>query len=341
MSERALVTIRQIADIRPIPDADMIVCVVIDGWELVTQKSNNFKVGDLVVYFEIDSVLPERPEFEFLRDRCYVNAQQSVNGPGFRLKTIRLKGQVSQGLILPLSELGEGSWEVGQDITDHLGVVKFERPISANLAGVARGNFPVFIPKTDQERVQNCYRYINTKWAGHQWEVTMKLDGSSFTAYYDAESDRFGVCSCNLDLKEVDGNAFWSIARKYNLESKLRSLGKSIAIQGELVGPGIQGNKDNFVSIDMYVFDIYDINKRAYLPAAVRRILTADLGLQHVPVLHNGISLQNMTLPDLIEMAEGPSINAKLREGIVLKSLNHPNTSFKVISNRWLLKHGE
>lgn len=111
--ERKLASVRRIADIREIPGADVIVCAVVDGWELVTQKSNNFKVGDLVVYFEIDSLLPVRSEFEFLRDKCYVSAARSVNGEGFRLKTIKLRGQTSQGLILPIESLFEIT-EIGE-----------------------------------------------------------------------------------------------------------------------------------------------------------------------------------------------------------------------------------
>ena len=363
MSERKLATIRRISEIRPIEGADMIVCAVIDGWKVVTQKANNIKVNDLVVYFEVDAVLPEREEFEFLRERCYVSAQWSVHGAGFRLKTIKLKGQVSQGLILPLEEVMkpyrktldqitfDPGWHhngttylrvEGTDLTEILGVVKYEKPLPAQLQGLVKGTFPTFIHKTDQERIQNCYKYLKHKWNDHYWEVTIKLDGSSFTAYYDAETDEFGVCSRNMNLKETEENAYWQVARKYDLENKMRSLGVSIAIQGELVGPGVQGNKEGLTELDMYVFDVFNIGAQSYeLPAVRRDVWVPLFGLKHVPVVDDSFLANEISLEDLLAMADGPSLNAKLREGLVFKSLNDPNISFKAISNKWLLKTGE
>lgn len=350
MSDRKLASIRRIANLRPIEGADNIVCAVVDGWELVTQKSNNFKVGDLVVYFEIDSVLPEREEFEFLRERCYVSEKNSVNGAGFRLKTIKLRGQVSQGLILPLDSLyglllGSNDFFEGQDLTEILGVIKYEKPLPTNLGGVARGNFPSFIRKTDQERIQNCFKYVSNKWFDHLWEVTMKLDGSSFTAYYrthpDLSEGQFGVCSRNLDLQETEGNAFWQAARKYNLEEHLRLLGRNIAIQGEIMGPGIQGNKENFSELKMFVFDIFDIDRQTYLDSYTRLELANRFGLDHVPIIARDVSVKGLSIEDILERADGPSINAKLREGMVYKSMTDPSISFKAISNKWLIKHDE
>lgn len=346
MTERKLASIRRIAEIREIEGADNIVCAVVDGWTLVTQKSNGFKEGDLVVYFEIDSVLPEREEFEFLRDRCYVSEKNSVNGAGFRLKTIRLRGVYSQGLILPINTLyaallGTNDWREGQDLTEVLGVVKYEKPLPAQLAGVARGNFPSFVRKTDQERIQNCFNKLKHKWNDHEWEVTIKLDGSSFTAYFNKEDDRFGVCSRNLDLQETEGNAFWQVARKYGLEKKMDAYGRAMAIQGELVGPGIQGNKEGLAELDMYVFDIWDIDRQVYLGEHERRNICKVLGLNHVPIVDSRFSARDLSLDDILEMADGPSLKAKLREGLVFKSLNDPNVSWKAISNKWLLKTGE
>lgn len=373
MSERKLASIRTISEIRPIEGADNIVCAVVDGWELVTQKSNNFKEGDLVVYFEIDSVLPEREEFEFLRDRCYVSAERSVNGAGFRLKTIKLRGQVSQGLIIPIDDVMKRSvhpfnfqpiWSIGEigifnehiqdtvskegafDLTDLLGVVKFERPLPTQLAGVARGNFPSFIPKTDEERIQNRFKHLMNKWINHRWEVTMKLDGSSFTAYYrshpDIEGGQFGVCSRNLDLTETEGNSFWQVARDLDLETKMKGLGRNLAIQGELCGPGVQGNREDLSTLHMFVFNIFDIDKQEYLLPAVRRNICERLGLNHVPIITENLRLDpTITVRDILDMADGPSLNAKLREGIVFKSWNDPSISFKAISNKWLLKTGD
>ena len=343
--DRALASIRRIAGIRPIEGADNIVCATVDGWELVTQKSNGFKTGDLVVYFEIDSVLPEKEPFEFLRERCYVSTERSVNGAGFRLRTIKLRGQVSQGLILPISELDHliydgdhTSYEEGTDLTEILGVVKYEKPLAANLAGVARGNFPTFIPKTDETRVQNACRILEKAW-DHQFEVSIKLDGSSCTIY--EHDGKFGVCSRNLDLEETEGNSFWQVARKYDLPNKLGGLGhfKSIAIQGELMGPGVQGNPEDLKELDLFVFNVYDIEGRKYFNPHDRGVICKVLGLKHVPVLEYR-TFDTFTISDFVAYADGPSLNEKKnREGLVFKSQRDPSISFKAISNKWLLKN--
>lgn len=234
----------------------------------------------------------------------------------------------------------------GRDLTEILGVVKYEKPLPANLAGMARGNFPSFVPKTDEERIQNCFGTLKNKWINHHWEVTMKLDGSSFTCYYrthpDVDGGQFGVCSRNLDLQESEGNAFWQAARFYDLEAKMCKLGRSIAIQGELMGPGIQGNKENLTSLELFVFNVYDIDRGSYLSADDRYEIVDRLGLSHVPIERISMKFEpEITKEEILGLADGPSLNAKFREGLVFKSRTDPSISFKVISNRWLLKNDE
>jgi len=238
--ERKLASIQVIADIRPIEGADAIEVARINNWDVVVAKNVGHKVGDYVVYCEIDSFLPVREEFEFLRKSSF---KRMGDQEGFRLKTIRLRGQVSQGLILPISIFGDFGWTAyeGLDVTERLGIVKYEPPIPAELAGKVRGNFPGFLRKTDEERVQNLTKDY-AKWVeeGLDFYVTEKLDGSSATFYLNG--DVFGVCSRNLDLEETEGNTFWKVARELKLEEKLRENGQNLAIQGELIGEGIQGN---------------------------------------------------------------------------------------------------
>lgn len=361
MQERKLASIRTIKEIKPIKGADRIVCAVVDGWELVTQKSNDLKVGDFVVYFEIDSLLPQVEQFEFLHP-YYVTEKNSINGAGFRLKTIRLRGQVSQGLIIPVEkgevfDLVDGIWYAfnvpseghitpifdGMDLTDRMGVKKYEKPIAANLAGIVRGNFPSFIPKTDEERIQNCIGKFHHEWNNHQFEVTLKLDGSSFTAYFIPASEthpveRFGVCSRNMDLLESEGNSFWQVVRRLDLENKLRRFDRSIAIQGELMGPGVQGNREKLDHLQVFVFNIYDITRSRYLDAVERKSITAELGMRHVPVIDEGSVFSGfLTTKDFLQYAERPSLNHEQAEGIVFKSLDNPEISFKAISNKYLL----
>ncbi|MFK7932768.1 MAG: RNA ligase (ATP) [Saprospiraceae bacterium] len=196
---RKLASIQRIKALAPIPNADAIVRATVLGWQLVVRK-DEFQVGDLCVYIEIDSVLPPRPEFEPIRQRTN------------RIKTIRLRGQISQGICFPLSILPVGTpIEEDLDVTEILNITKYEPPIPAQLAGTMKGNFPSFIPKTEETRVQVLANLLE-KYAGEMCFVTEKLDGSSVTYYLN--NDEFGVCSRNLDLLETESNSFWKVARE-------------------------------------------------------------------------------------------------------------------------------
>jgi RNA ligase (TIGR02306 family) len=335
---RKLATIRKIDELNPIEGADAIECAVIGGWKVVAQKGL-YKVGDLAVYFEIDSWIPTEIA-PFLSKGKEPREFEGVKGE--RLKTIKLRGQLSQGLLVPIKELygkllGLNDHFDGQDVTENLGILKWEKPMNAQLAGMAKGNFPTQIPKTDQERVQNIVKEIDAVIQQRmRFEVTEKLEGSSMTVYLiDGE---FGVCSRNLDLKETEGNSFWATARRDDIEGKMRAVDEhwSFAIQGELIGPGIQGNIYNLAKPEFRVFDVYNIQEGGYLDPEDRRDLIERMGLLHVPILTTFM----MALPvaDLLTLAEGKSVlkDTQEREGIVFKEENG-GMSFKAISNKYLL----
>ena len=352
---RKLATIRRILSLTPIEGADKIELAQIDGWKVVVQKGLH-EVGNLVVYYEIDSLLPVDEKFEFLRKTSYV--KDSQEGEGFRLRTIKMRGQISQGLIMPLKEVSSiiGHLDVyeGMDVTELLNIKKYERIIPAELAGMIRGNFPSFIPKTDQERIQNFYNDYDTKYRHHFWETSLKLDGSSMTMYFNAETDTFGVCSRNLDLLESDTNTFWNVARELDVERKLRERNEfymtnfgrksSIAIQGELMGPGVNGNREGFKKHEFFVFDIFDIEEQKYFKHSTRIGNTEALGLQHAPIYSVGPIDMN-SVDEFLYRAEnfleGKSINNPVREGMVYKSLDDPSISFKAISNKYLMNGGD
>lgn len=323
---RKLASVRKILEIQPIEGADAIECATVDGWKVVTKKGE-FQVGDLATYYEIDSWIPEHVAPFLCKDK------KEFNGVvGARLRTIKLRGQISQGLLLPAPEEAIE----GDDLTEAFGIQKYEAPVPTQLAGLVRGNFPSFIPKTDQERIQNLRSELET-WRGNasQWEVTEKLDGSSMTAYFF--EGQFGVCSRNLDLMEADGNAFWRMAHSANLRPLLESLGRDIALQGELIGPGIQGNRYALDQHQYRIFDIYDIREGRYLWPDERESLLALLKLESVPVIET-VALHDSNIPELLKSAEGKSIiNPKAeREGLVFKCMTSDD-SFKVISNKFLL----
>lgn len=375
MSEikRVLAEVVRITEKCAIEGADMIELVKVRGWQVVVQKGLH-SVGDLVVYFSIDALLPELPEFEFLRDRCFV--KDSQEGPGFRIKTIKLRGEVSQGLLIPIRELSGftekdvANLKDGQDVTDLLNVKKFEKVLPAHLKGNARGNFPSWLRKTDEERIQNFIGRFNKSYRDHVWEVTLKYDGSSMTTYFNArlphtpprtklqkifrfvknllgvkESGRFGVASRNIDLTETKGNTFWDTARKLDLETKLRKYhedtGLSIALQGELMGPGIQGNRENFKDHDYFVFNVWDIDNQRYFAPAERQAFLKEYGIKEAKS-YGDWSFVGYTTEDFLKLADtgydGKSINHPIREGLVFKSKTDSNVSFKAISNRFLLK---
>ena len=377
--ERKLASIRKISDIQPIEGADLIELAIVDGWKVVVGKEVGHKVGDFVIYCEVDSFLPIREEFEFLRKSSY---RKMIDQEGFRLKTIKLRGQVSQGLIIPLSilegeeedeklgylqtpegpiyQLGpyDGALviEEGADVTAMLNIVKWDPPMPAELAGVAKGNFPSFIPKTDEERVQNLAKNYD-RMKEQKYYMTEKLDGSSSTFY--VRDGEFGVCSRNLDLCRpepfVEGvvmcddgverpkkeNTFWKVARELNIEENMVDMGRNLAIQGEIIGEGIQGNPYRIKGQTLRVYNAFDIDTQEYLGFEQLKVTARALCLEMVPVIDEEFTLSE-TIDELLKFAEGKStLNGSAeREGYVIRS-HDMKTSFKVISNNFLLKEKE
>jgi len=351
---RKLVTIRTIKEINSISGADNIESALIDGWTCVV-KRGEFKSGDLCVYFEIDSFLPIEERYEFLRKSSYRKYNEKLEdrrNEGFRIKTMKLKNVLSQGLALPLSSFPEITEEechlplIGQDVTGLLCVEKWEPPIPAQLSGKVKGSLPSFIQKTDEERIQNLPEYFE-KCKDLSFEVTEKVDGSSMTVYFNNEV--FGVCGRNLELTETEDNSLWKIVRTLNLEKHLKALGRNIALQGEIIGEGIQKNPLKISGNQFRLFNIYDIDKGTYLLPVERKILFESLSqvcpIKHVPIIHDSFKVfsEKKTIDDLLKFVEGKSAinNQAEREGLVFKSTSYDYghfISFKVINNKYLLK---
>lgn len=337
---RKMAYIVRIDDIQPIDGADAIECAHVGGWRVVIKKGE-FSVGDLVVYCEIDSWIPTEIA-PFLSKGQDPREYNGVKGE--RLRTVKLRGQISQGLILPISDdtkAGLGSQlSEGIDLTDHLFIQKYEHPVPACLSGVSRGNFPSQVPKTDEERVQN---FKSKDWVvlnKYDYECTEKLEGSSAT--YAMINGEFHVCSRNLDLKETDDNTFWKIAHQYDIEQKLRNLGlDNIAIQGEIVGEGVQSNHYKLKGHRLYVFTVYDIVKGEYLRSRDRQKVVNDLQLLHVPVIEPCKNISGWSVEQVLAYADGQSaINPDvLREGVVFKRFDGQE-HWKAVSNKYLIKTG-
>ena len=340
---RAMASIRKIDAIGPIEGADAIEVATVGGWKVVVKKGE-FSVGELAVYFEIDSWIPTVLA-PFLSKGKEPREFEGVKGE--RLRTVKLRGQLSQGLLIKPVAVDNSALKVGGvefpceeglDLTEVLGIKKWEAVIPAQLAGQVKGNFPSSIPKTDQERVQNLVKEIAAAAESNlMFEVTEKLEGSSMTCYLiDGE---FGVCSRNLDLKRDENNAFWATAIAEDIEGKMRDCGPGDwAIQGELIGPGIQGNIYKLSKPEFHVFDVYNIQAGKYLNPRERVVLIERMGLKHVPVYLRSMNSANMTVEKLLRIAEGKSVlnDKQEREGIVFKQVDGGMT-FKAISNKYLL----
>lgn len=344
---RKLVTVQKIAEIASISGADKIEAARINGWWSVVKK-DEFNVGDLVLYAEVDSWIPNIVA-PFLSGSKEPREYKGIKGE--RLRTVRLRGQLSQGLILPLSVAIQGAErlgpvEVGFDVTDRIGVIKWER--DEPIRGLARGSFPSFLRKTDQERIQNIPGVLLNR--DTEYEATLKLDGSSITVYVN--DGVAGVCSRNLDLKMTDANAFVSTANAQGMTGAILeyydSTGRSIAIQGELMGPGIQGNREGLRSHEIFPFDVWDIDNQRYLSVAERaEILSelegiADRSWRVAPCIAIS-TLEEMGIDSVVaalEYADRSSLNHAIAEGVVFKSTCGTN-SFKVINNRFLLRGGD
>jgi len=370
---RKLVSIREISAKYPIEGADLIELVQVDGWQCIAKKGE-FEVGSLCVYFEIDSFLPLEERYAFLKKTSKFDGKE-----GYRIRSMKMRGVISQGLALPLSMFDniDQNCAVGDDITSQLDVVKYDNAQSnfdkkkGLKAGKPAGKFPSFLRKTDQERIQNLTSYFESL-REEEFEETLKLDGSSLTAFhvseplpwykklanlvgFDYTPARFGVCSRNLEISPSDNyiktfqngdksstysqSDFWKAALKYDLPNVL-PLG--YALQGELIGPKIQSNHEKVDSLEFYVFDIYNIEEERYLTPAERDYMMSDSlqNVPHVPVVNKAIKIfEKYDLQGLLSRVEGQSMNpGTISEGRVYKSLTNPNITFKAISNKYLLK---
>ena len=330
---RKLATIRKVDDIRPIEGADMIELAVVDGWKCVIKKGD-FAVGDSVIYCEIDSFLPIREEFEFLRSSSY---KKLGDDEGFRLRTIKLRGQISQGLLVQPSVLNR-EFEQGEDVTEELGIVKYEPPIPACLGGTVLGGFPSSVSKTDEERIQNLASDYDS-YRGKPFFVSEKLDGTSFTAFLDEE---FGVCGRNWQYAEDAKNSYWQAVVELGLQDRMEQLGRRLAVQGELLGPGIQKNRYKLKRQQLFVFNVFDIENYGYLEKEEMNSVCESLGLDVVPFIETREVPE--TIDEILDLAQGKSVlNSQTeREGLVwVHGSGSDRISFKTISNKFLAKHGD
>lgn len=363
---RNLATVQKIEWIRPIEGRDRIVLAGILGWQVIVTKDIG-NVGDKVVYCEIDSVLPEKPEFEFLRKNK------------FRIRTMKMAGTISQGICFPLSILPEREepYEIGEDVTDLVGVTKYDpqdeeewyknlkpekkqkkwyqklplmkyqwyRRLLGDRGRAPKNGFPSFISKTDETRIQTVPWMLED--GIHNYVVTEKIDGTSGTfallrhkRFLLPDKFEYIVCSRNMRLCK-DNSIYWQVSDKYQIEAALKNLIGNrdwVAIQGECIGPKIQKNKYKVTEPDLYVFNlVYPEGRKGSVYAAG---LLETRGFKFVPILDKAFALPK-TVDEMIAYAHGDSvIGPTLREGVVVRDTEGVR-SFKAVDPEFLLKYNE
>lgn len=352
MVERKMSTIRRIDRLLPVDGADRIECATVGGWMVIVKKGE-FTEGELALYLEIDSWVPHDLAPFLTPEGKEPKEYEGIKGE--RLKSKKIRKVVSQGLLLSLSVVerfvsdnAAYARQEGVCLDNVLNVKKWDNDYSVSYAGgeidstvrqkavrTTIRTFPRFLTRTDQERIQNLGPlFAKYQDAGYNFEVTEKLHGTSFTAYrYEG---KFGVCSRNQELAD-DGNEYYETAKKCELDTHLI---EGFAVQGEMCGPKICSNTYGFESIRLFIFSVYDIKEGKYLDpddAHTRLVAVAGPRVEYVPILEHR-TLAGTTVQELLESADGKSVLAKCdREGMVFKAKH--GVSFKVVSNKWLLKN--
>lgn len=328
MSNSKLATVQRISEVVPHHNADTLDIIKVLGWTCVAKKGE-FEAGDLCVYVALDAILPERPEFEFLRNKS------------FRIKTIKLRGVVSQGICFPIDVIpGRVAVCEGYDVTDRLGVAKYEKPVPK--CQDALGHFPThLVSKTDEERVQNVPSLVD-QLRNQEIYVSVKHDGTSAT--FIKQDGELRVCSRNMELKDGN-NVYWNMARLYHMDD---NIPEGFVVQGEIIGPGIQGNREGLEAPMLRVFNV--VNADGHVLNYRETVVFCQNHHFHVVQLNYVGPNKFNSLEELISYADGVRYenNKNRAEGIVVRLADGRHNdelgkpfSFKVISNKYALKHGE
>lgn len=341
MGKRKLASIQYVHNITPIEGAEKIECVHVLGWQCVANKGQ-FSIGDKCIYMEVDSFLPVCERFEFLRASSF--KENEIMGAGFRLKTMKFRGQISQGLVQPLEILPEGKYEIGDDVTELLGIRKWEIEERVSNDGTVIAEFPSEISKTDELRVQSYPELIEEFKSVKGYYISTKMDGCSVTMY--KSGDHFGVCGRNYEYADDDKCDMWKYAHEHRVEERLKENNlDDIAIQGEFCGPGIQKNRLNLKTPEWYVFTVTDMKTNTRFSMYKTEEICKLLGLNMVPVEEVEEEFKYKNVDELLERAKGKYASGRNKEGIVIRPVEtvYSNTiagplSMKVINNDYLLK---
>jgi RNA ligase (TIGR02306 family) len=304
----ALASIQKIHSIAPHPDPEVTRLQVakIFEWPVVVEKDKH-REGDLVVFIEIDSIVPERPEFEFMRSRK------------FRIYNAKFKNAPSSGLVMPLSILPEGDWKEGDDVVEALGVRKYERPVDPQMGGDAEGDFPrQLISISDETNLLGCRQGTLDELEGREIFTSTKNDGSSTTFIYN--KGEFQACSRRLLMKEGSGFP-WQAAAKYELKERMAALGRNLAIQAECCGPKLNGNQMELKEMTLFLFRAKCLDTRQVLGLDEMVQVANALGVPHVKIIDRFVFDKSIHTAEYFRSVADAQVwdtNGKPAEGIVV-----------------------
>jgi tRNA-binding EMAP/Myf-like protein len=359
---RDLAYIAKIEKLEPIQDKDRIELATIAGWNVIVGK-NEFKEGELVVYCEYDTVLPIKPEFEFLRKRCYSSLYN-----GFRIRNMKMAGVFSQGIVFPVSILPKDfKIKEGQVVAEILGIEKYDPEAKKELNSIQKKNnkvlkffmknktfrkvwvkthtkpkkeYPKTVAKSNETNIQKLFNEYKEKYNENLFYLTEKLEGQAAT--FLLKKGKYRFFSHNIEVTKA-GNTNWKkTSNKYKIEKLLKKYKKkykiNLAIQGEIVGPGIQKNIYKLNDLDMFIYKIINVKTGEAFDFLSMKEITEELGLKIVPFIEIK-TLENFnSIDEILEYSNGKSLlnNKVKREGIVWRSVKDQSIGFKAKSPEYL-----
>ncbi|KUI58650.1 hypothetical protein VP1G_05910 [Cytospora mali] len=380
--DRKLVSIREVSGTKPIAGFPGLELASVDGWTCAIHQGT-FTSGDVTLFFEIDCFLPVQPIFLAPNNPIHNYPKIWRGQEGIHVNTQMVGTEISQGVLVRIENFPEVQSKLDALMREHgqeeglkrakdlcfaqqLGVLKWE--LSPSETAMKLGKFPACIARTNLKRIQdesNALILQEEKFRDYTWQESVKMDGSAMTVYFvradsrwiktfpephegsDKNSavgkGRFGVCSREWDLVRDEKNRFWKAALDNQLPELLAKVNRNLAIQGELVGSTINGNRHGYEKgqHEFFVYTIWDIDRQERFPPSLTEEWAKSLGIRHVPVL-GYVKLPDIASSNegLLERAKGRHADGRKREGLVYKAVNDGH-SFKVIANDYLLKRGE
>lgn len=348
---RKLASIQRVDVVDQHPNADRLELLTVLGWQ-VCEVKGAVKSGDIGVYCEIDSMVPG--DAPWLPEAVKQRVSQQADPLWYRIKTIKLRGQLTQGLFMPLTQTltdtlkAQGcQFEVDENVTHLLGIDKYEKPAFTGqfAAGSRNGGIPFpshLLDKTDELRVQSNKKLFDML-QKQPFYATVKMDGTSFTCVRDPDTSELLVCSRNQVRPKpdnIDDCPYHQIAVKYNLDTILTEH-PDMAVQGEICGPNVQGNKAKLTELQLFVFNVVDVPSRQGLSFDNLVNWCQKVGLPMVPIAQVGNSFEHESIKQVLSDAEGFYPGTKnQREGLVFRSQDQ-KISFKAINNEFLLQNKE